>query len=141
MSRIMRNTAAGAVLGGSLLFTAGLGMANAEPLPGADMVDLAIGNVKVLQSANLDTAASVAGAVCNINTSQANTLAQQASTASGAQTICNLPAGPVTFSQAVSVTAGTGPAEAPVAGTPNNPTNPVNPASPMNPMYPAEQPS
>jgi len=140
MSRIMRNTAAGAVLGGSLLFTAGLGMANAEP-PGADMVDLAIGNVKVLQSANLDTAASVAGAVCNINTSQANTLAQQASTASGAQTICNLPAGPVTFSQAGSVTAGTGPAEAPVAGTPNNPTNPVNPASPMNPMYPAEQPS
>ncbi len=126
MRKIVRNTAAGAVLGGSMLFTAGLGVASAAP-PAANAVDLAIGNIKILQNASLDQAVSVAGAVCNINTSQANSLAQKATAEGSQQTVCNLPGGVVTFSQAGSVEGGT--AQAPAAGTPN----------PVNPMYPSEQ--
>lgn len=129
MTNIVRNTAAGALLGGSLLFTAGLGVAAAAP-PAANAVDLAIGNIKILQNASLDQAASVAGAVCNINTSQANSLAQKAATEASQQTVCNLPGGVVTFSEASSVSGGAG--AAPV-GTPNSPVNP------QNPMYPSEQ--
>jgi hypothetical protein len=133
MRNIVRNMAAGAVLGGSLLFTAGLGLAGAAPPSANSGVDLAIGNIKILQNASLDTAASVAGAVCNINTAQANTLAQRATTESSAQTVCSLPGGVVTFSQAGSVNSGAGPAAAPAAGMPNNPMNPMNPTNPMNP--------
>ena len=85
-------------------------------------------HIKILQNASLDTAASVAGAVCNINTAQANSLAQRATTESSAQTVCSLPGGVVTFSQAGSVNSGAGPAPAPAAGMPNNPTNPMNPS-------------
>jgi hypothetical protein len=138
MRNIVRNTAAGAVLGGSLLFTAGLGLAGAAPPSASNAVDLAIGNVKILQNASLDQASSVAGAVCNINTSQANTIAQKAATQSNAQTVCSLPGGVVTFSQAGSVNNGAGPAAAPAVGTPNSPTNPMNPQG-TNPMYPSEQ--
>jgi hypothetical protein len=133
MRKIVTKTAAGAVLGGSLLFTAGLGVAGAAPPGASNAVDLAIGNIKILQNASLDTAASVAGAVCNINTAQANSLAQKATAEGSEQTVCNLPGGVVTFSQAGSVNSGAGLAPAPAAGTPNNPMNPVNP------MYPSEQ--
>ncbi|MDT7765540.1 MAG: hypothetical protein QOC63_4960 [Mycobacterium sp.] len=130
MKNIVRNTAAGAVFGGSLLFTAGFGLAGAAPPSASNAVDLAIGNVKILQNASLDTAASVAGAVCNINTAQANTLAQRATSQNNAQTVCTLPGGVVTFSQAGSINNGAGPAAAPAVGTPNGPTNPANPANP-----------
>jgi hypothetical protein len=142
MTDVVKNVAAGALLGGSLLFTAGLGIANAEPMPGANVVDLAIGNIKILQGANLDTAASVAGAVCNINTSQANSLAQRATTESNAQTVCSLPGGMVTFSQAGSISGGAGPAQAPAVGTPQSqmgPASPMNPMGPMSPPYPSDQ--
>jgi hypothetical protein len=132
MRKIVRNAAAGAVLGGSLLATAGLGVASAAP-PSGNAVDLAIGNIKILQNASLDQAVSVAGAMCNINASQATSLAQQAATQNNAQTICSLPGGAVTFSQAGSINGGAGPA---TAGAPNNG---ANPGSPMNPMYPSEQ--
>jgi len=136
MRKIVRKTAvsgvkyaaAGAALGGSLLFTAGLGVASAAP-PAANAVDLAIGNIKILQNASLDQAASVAGAVCNINASQANSLAQKATAEGSQQTVCNLPGGVVTFSQAGSIISGE-PGAAPAVGTPSNP---------VNPMYPSEQ--
>jgi hypothetical protein len=137
MRTIVKNAAA--VLGGSLLFTAGLGVAGAAP-PGANnLVDLAIGNIKILQGANLDQAAQVAGAVCNINSSQANSLAQRATTESNAQTVCSLPGGVVTFSQAGSINGGAGTAQAPAVGTPQNQMGPMNPMSPMSPPYPSDQ--
>ena len=52
----------------------------------------------------------MAGAVCNINTAQANSLAQKATAEGSEQTVCNLPGGVVTFSQAGSVNSGAGPA-------------------------------
>lgn len=124
----LRKSAAGALLGGSLLAAGGLGVASAAP-PSANAVDLAIGNITVLQNASFDQAAKVAGAMCNINASQANSMAQQAATQNKAQTVCSLPGGAVTFSQAGAINGGAGPA--PAAGTPNSPLSPggqTNPA-------------
>src|SRR5258705_339265 len=129
MRTIVRNPAAGTVLGGSLLFTAGLGLAGAAP-PASNAVDLAIGNIKILQNASLDTAVSVAGAVCNINTAQANSLAQKATAEGSEQTICNLPGGGGTFSQAGSANSGARPPPSPAARTPS---------SAVNPRYPSRQ--
>lgn len=94
--------AAGVALGGGLL-AAGAGVAGAEPIESSDNISLSIGNVKVLESADLVKATQVAGAVCNIDASEANTVAQKAATETTAQTVCNLPAGPVTFAQASAV--------------------------------------
>src|SRR5258708_1932709 len=86
----VKYAAAGAVLGGSLLFTAGLGLAAAVP-PASNAVDLAIGNIKILQNASLDTAVSVAGAVCHINTAPGNSPAHQATPEGSAQTLVTSP--------------------------------------------------
>jgi hypothetical protein len=132
MRNVVKHAIAGALLGGSLLATAGVGLASAAP-PASNAVDLAIGNVKILQNASLETAATVAGAVCNINADQANSLAQRATTEGNEQTVCNLPGGVVTFSQAGSIDGGAGLTPTPAVGTPNSPMSPVAP------MYPSEQ--
>jgi hypothetical protein len=94
--------AAGAALAGALL-AAGAGVAGAEPIESSDTISLSIGSVKVLESADLVKATQVAGAVCNIDAAEANTVAQKAATETTAQTVCNLPGGPVTFAQASAV--------------------------------------
>ena len=59
MRNVVKHAIAGALLGGSLLATAGVGLASAAP-PASNAVDLAIGNVKILQNASLETAATIA---------------------------------------------------------------------------------
>ncbi len=50
MQNIMKKTAAGAVMGGALLFTGGMGSAQAAPLQIQDgLVNLALGDVTVLE--------------------------------------------------------------------------------------------
>ena len=65
----MRNTVkratAGAALGGSLFFTAGLGIALAQPDTADDnLVNLSLGNIGVLEDVNEAAAAQIAAAVC-----------------------------------------------------------------------------
>jgi hypothetical protein len=103
MNNATKFAVAGIALGGGLL-ASGSGVAGAEPIESSDSISLSIGNVKVLESADLVKATQVAGAVCNIDASEANTVAQKAATETTAQTVCNLPGGPVTFAQASSVT-------------------------------------
>jgi hypothetical protein len=120
---------AGVALGGGLL-AAGAGVAGAEPIQSSENISLSIGNVKILDSADLVKATTVAGAVCNIDAAEANTVAQKAATESTAQTVCNLPGGPVTFAQASSVSTlpqGQMPAEQPRTVTPANPASPMVP--------------
>lgn len=62
MRNMVKRTAAGAVLGGSLLVTGGLGIANA--LPDDQLVDLQIGNGQVLSGLNVDVASQIAGLLC-----------------------------------------------------------------------------
>ena len=61
----VKNATAGAVLGGSLLFTVGLGMAQAQPVDSPDgLVNLSVGDVTLLESVTADTAATAASALC-----------------------------------------------------------------------------
>lgn len=65
----MRNTVkratAGAALGGSLFFTAGLGIALAQPdTANDDLVNLTLGSAGVLEDVNEAAAAQIAAAVC-----------------------------------------------------------------------------
>ena len=65
MASMMKKAAAGAVLGGSLLFTGGMGIASAQPVQIQDgLVNLALGDITVLEDVNVGVAAQVAALVC-----------------------------------------------------------------------------
>src|ERR1700758_5575018 len=66
MRNVVKRIAAGAVLGGSLLVSGGLGIANAVPPTNANdqQVDLAIGNSGVLHDLNVNVAAQIANLLC-----------------------------------------------------------------------------
>lgn len=66
MRNMVKRTAAGAVLGGSLLFTGGLGIATAIPASEINdqLVNLAIGNGNVLRDVNVEVASQIAGLLC-----------------------------------------------------------------------------
>jgi len=100
MQDIMKRAAAGAVMGGALLFTGGMGLAQAAPLNLQDgLVNLAIGDVTVLENVNAAVAANVAAAVCGINVSDVNVLAEQVDADGGQQTVCDVTARPVDIVQ------------------------------------------
>ena len=68
MRNIVKRASAGAVVGGSLLFTAGLGIASAQPLNLQDgLVNVAVGDVTILEDVNVGVAATVAAAICGID--------------------------------------------------------------------------
>ena len=75
MRNTVKRTAAGAVLGGSLLVTGGLGIANAVPPNNANdqQVDLAVGNSSVLHDLNVNVAAQIANLLCGTATNATGT--------------------------------------------------------------------
>lgn len=99
-----KNAAAGAVLGGSLLFTAGFGIANAQPVEAPDgLVNLAVGDVTILESVSADTAATAAGAICGSVPAEVGALAAQVDGEGTAHTVCaGLPGGDLVLTQNVS---------------------------------------
>lgn len=103
MKTHVKFAAAGVALGGAML-AAGAGVAGAEPIQDENL-SLSIGDVTIVESADLTKATEIAGAVCNIDAAQANTVAEKVTSETAAQTVCTLPGGPVTFAQASSVTA------------------------------------
>jgi hypothetical protein len=111
MRTMMKRAAAGAVLGGSLLATGGLGIANAVPPvnPQANQVDIAVGNVTVARGVNASAAGDVVTALCgNAFGVDVNALANQVVQTGTAQTVagCFLPGGPVSVTQSAGVTPG-----------------------------------
>ncbi|WP_299562972.1 hypothetical protein [uncultured Mycolicibacterium sp.] len=77
---MVSKTAYGTLIGGSLLFTAGLGLAAAQPSDTGtdsrvDVVDVAFGD-HVLEDVTVDTAAGLAGLICGDGTVSAATLDQ-----------------------------------------------------------------
>ena len=100
----VKNAAAGAVLGGSLLFTAGLGIAGAQPVEAPDgLVNLAVGDVAILESVSADTAATAAGAICGSVPAEIGALAEQVDGEGTAHTVCaGLPGGDLVLTQNVS---------------------------------------
>src|SRR6266478_4036672 len=71
MRNMVKRTAAGAVLGGSLLVTGGLGIASAAPVNNVNdqLVNLSVGNASFLHDVNVDVAAQIAGLLCGTGTS------------------------------------------------------------------------
>ena len=104
MKNNVKNAAAGAVLGGSLLFTAGLGIANAQPVEAPDgLVNLAVGDVTILESVSAETAATAAGAICGSVPAEVGALAAQVDGEGTAHTVCaGLPGGDLVLTQNVS---------------------------------------
>jgi hypothetical protein len=67
MQNIMKRTAAGALIGGSLLFT-GMGVAQAAPPQNQDgLVNVAVGDVTILDQVGIGVAANVAAAICGLD--------------------------------------------------------------------------
>jgi hypothetical protein len=98
---MMKRAAAGAVLGGSLMFTGGMGMAGAQPLQVQDgLVNLAVGDVTILQDVNVGVAATVAAAICDVaDVGSINVLAEAADSGTTSDSICKVPGGDVTLLQ------------------------------------------
>ncbi len=121
MNNILKSTAAGTILGGGLLFTAGLGLANAQPAESPEsVVTVAVGNTAILEGVDVETAATAAGAICGTPTSDVTALVERVRSEGTDQTVCeNLPGGALAIKKGVP--AAEAPAEAPagVAGTPD----------------------
>ena len=104
MKNTIMRTAAGAVLGGSLLFS-GMGIANAAPpLQLQDgLVNVAVGDVAILNDVNVGVAAQVIAAVCGTDVTAA--VLGAVDQTGEKQTFCTLPGGDL----AVTQNAGTSP--------------------------------
>lgn len=124
MNKIMKNTAAGTILGGGLLFTAGLGLANAQPAEAPvapeGVVTVAVGNTAILEGVDAETAATAAGAICGTPAADVTALVEQVTSEGTEKTVCEgLPGG--TLAIKTGVPAAEAPAEAPAdapAGVP-----------------------
>jgi hypothetical protein len=100
MRNLVKTAAAGSLVGGSLILTAGLGIANAQPLNLQDgLVNVGVGDVTILEDVNVGVAATVAAAICGINVSDVNVLATQVDADEGQQTVCTVPGGDVVLTQ------------------------------------------
>jgi hypothetical protein len=63
------------------------------------LVNVAIGDVSVLNDANIGVAAQVAANVCGVKVGPVAVLATQVDRGGGLATVCTTPTGPVTISQ------------------------------------------
>src|SRR5947209_3466659 len=99
MRKTIKRTTAGAVLGGSLFLTAGMGLASAQPLNLQDgLVNVAVGDVSILNDVQVGVAAQVVAALCNVPVTAA-VLGSVDQTGATSQAFCSVPGGPVTVTQ------------------------------------------
>ncbi|MDT5007756.1 MAG: hypothetical protein QOJ24_4932 [Mycobacterium sp.] len=100
MTSMMKRAAAGAVLGGSLMFT-GMGVAQAAPPQIQDgLVNVAVGDVTVLRNVQVEAVAEIIANVCpNVVLEDVNVLATQVDADGGSQPVANCTA----FTQPVSL--------------------------------------
>jgi hypothetical protein len=102
MKSIITKAAAGALFGGSLMFTGGLGMASAAPVQVQDgLVNLALGDITVLEDVNVGVAAQVTALVCDgVDVGNVTALATAVDAGTDDQEVlCQSDAGPVTVTQ------------------------------------------
>jgi hypothetical protein len=75
------------------------GPATAQTTVGDGLVAVGIGDINVLNDANIGVAAEVAAQVCGIKVSQVAVLAEQVDRSGGERTVCQTEQGPVTIEQ------------------------------------------
>jgi hypothetical protein len=126
VSKTVITTAAGAVIGGSLAVTAGLGLASAQPDTDTaqdGLVNVAIGDIGVLENVDLAAAAQIAAGVCDIEVGPVNALAQAADVEGAEQSVCTNNLGVVLIQQNAPA------AEAPAEETPTTTAAPEEPTA------------
>ncbi|MGV0782038.1 hypothetical protein [Mycolicibacterium peregrinum] len=101
MGNFVKTATAGAMLGGSLLFTVGLGIAQAAPETAGDgKVNLTLGNISVLENVDDAAAAQIAAGVCeNTDTASLTTAVQGVDANSTDHVVCTNNLGTISFSQ------------------------------------------
>jgi hypothetical protein len=101
MYDIVKRASAGAVLGGALLFTGGMGLAGAAPVTNVQdgLVNLGVGNVNVLRDVDVNVAAQVAALICGVSVGDIGVLAEQVDLGNQPSTTCQSNQGPITISQ------------------------------------------
>ena len=87
---------AGALAGGSLFLAA---PANAANQVQDGLVNVAVGDVSVLDNANIGVAAQVAANICGVKVGPVAVLATQVDASGATRTVCTTDQGPVTISQ------------------------------------------
>jgi hypothetical protein len=101
VGNFVKTATAGAMLGGSLMFTVGMGIANAAPETAGDgKVNLTLGNVSVLENVDDAAAAQIAAGVCENTDTASLTTAVQGVDANGTDhVVCTNNLGTISFSQ------------------------------------------
>jgi hypothetical protein len=103
MTSVIKRSAAGALLGGSLLFTGGMGLAGAQPVQLQDgLVNVAVGNITVLRDVDIAAAVEAIVGVCpNVNVEDVNVLATQVDRDGGTQQVadCRAFGAPINITQ------------------------------------------
>lgn len=131
MKSIVKRASAGVVMGGALMFSAGMGLAQAQPLNLQDgLVNVGIGDVTILEDVNVGVAANVVAQLCDVADVNLGLLGEVTQVdEDGTQlTKCEInDAGPVTVTQNAGTPGqsgqapGGGPAQAPGNPTPGGP--------------------
>jgi hypothetical protein len=128
VAKTVKYTAAGAVLGGSLAFTAGLGLAGAQPdtAPAPDgLVNVSIGDVGVLENVDVAAAAQIAAGVCDVEVGPVNALAESVDVDGAEQSVCSNNLGAVLIQQSAPAESADAPAEeTPTSEAPADPEEP-----------------
>jgi len=104
----MKNAAAGTVIGGSLLFTAGMGIAAAQPdtAPAPDgLVNVTLGSAGVLKDVKAADAATIAAGVCDLEVNQVTKMAETTEADGSEQMVCASSLGSVLIQQNVAAEA------------------------------------
>jgi hypothetical protein len=97
MKGLPRSVATLLIAGGLSLGLAG--SAAAQTTVGDSLVSVAIGDIEVLNNANIGVAAEVAAQVCGVKVSQIAVLAEQVDRSGGTRTVCDSDQGPVVIRQ------------------------------------------
>lgn len=109
ISKNFKTAAVGTVFGGSLLFTAGLGIAGAEPVPAPvpdGLVSVSVGGTTILDGVTVAEATNASAAICGSSAAEVSSLVEQVDNQGVNQTVCaGLPGGDLVLAQNVSAEA------------------------------------
>jgi len=98
--RAFTKATAGAVFAGSLLFAGGMAPASAAPVAVQDgLVNVAVGDITILEDVNVGVAAQVAANICGVKVGPVAVLGRAVDRSGATGTVCTTPQGPVTLQQ------------------------------------------
>lgn len=98
MNSTIKRVTVGTALGGALLASVGLGLANAEPR-GDGQVEVVVGTSGTLHNVPVATAAQIVGSVCNRDVGQVTPAVEAVDANGGDQNVCNSSLGAVDLRQ------------------------------------------